>query len=251
MDLVFDFNEANAYHRRLQKPRNKAALELENRLMLKMLAPYKGETLLDIGCGTGASLRPFLDMGLDVTGLDPSPYMLDIALDNLGSRVELYRGFANNLPFEDNAFNYACLNVTLEFLDDPHLALQEACRVAKDMVYIGFLNRFAVKNIQRRIFGVFTATIYNRAHFYSIWGIKAMVRALLGDVPIQWRTVCHLPAGKGNLYKQIEGSPLVQRCPTGAYAGLTAVMVPRFRTRPLAIKYGAKQRSGAVAGQSA
>jgi SAM-dependent methyltransferase len=248
MDLVFDFNEANTYHRWLQKPHNQVATELENRLMLDLIGPHKGESVLDIGCGTGASLRPFLDQGLEATGLDPSPYMLDIALSNLGQRVDLYRGFGNNLPFEDNAFNYACLNLTMEFMDRPYRALQEACRVAKDKVYIGFLNPFAVKNIQRRIKGVFTSTIYNRAHFFSIWQVKNMVRAVLGDVPIAWRTACHMPAGKGRLYKRIEGWHIVQRCPTGTYAALTAVAVPRFKTRPLAIKYGAKQTPDVVTG---
>ena len=76
---VFDFKDAIAYEQWLKKPETKVALELETRLMQTLLQPMRGESVLDIGCGTGASLWAFLRMDLLATGLDPSSYMLDIA----------------------------------------------------------------------------------------------------------------------------------------------------------------------------
>ena len=84
MGHVFDFKDAIAYEQWLKKPENKAAFELETRLMKTLLQPMRGESVLDIGCGTGACLLAFLEMGLQVTGLDPSTYMLDIASRNVG-----------------------------------------------------------------------------------------------------------------------------------------------------------------------
>jgi len=112
MGHVFDFNEAVAYEHWLQKPQSKKAFELERQLMRDLLQPLRGETVLDIGCGTGACLAAFLEMGLRVTGLDPSSYMLDLALKKIGNRAELYRGYAEDLPFDDNSFSYACLFTT-------------------------------------------------------------------------------------------------------------------------------------------
>ena len=96
-----------------------------------------------IGCGTGASAVPLLEKGLDVTGIDPSPYMLDILSATLGNRVSLYRGFAEDLPFDDNSFNHACLFTCLEFVDDPVLVLREAARVARKGILVTFLNKWS------------------------------------------------------------------------------------------------------------
>lgn len=49
------------------------------------------ETVLDLGCGTGLSAKPYLRRGLRVTGLDASPEMLDIAAHESGG-LELVEG---------------------------------------------------------------------------------------------------------------------------------------------------------------
>jgi len=87
MGYVFNFNDAVLYEEWFNDPRNRFVVELEKRLMLDLLKPARGETLLEIGCGTGAGLLTFLDNGVQVTGLDPSPYMLDIASKNAGNRA--------------------------------------------------------------------------------------------------------------------------------------------------------------------
>lgn len=248
MGYVFDFQDAQAYDSWYRQKRRPLATELELRLMQELLAPAKEDTVLDIGCGTGGSLKALLDMGLSVTGLDPSPYVLDIAYANLQHRVDLYRGFAEDLPFGDNSFNHACFFLSLEFVDNPRKALEEAARVAKDRVFIGVLNRYAFKGLERRLRGIFTNSIFNKARFFSIWELKYLARAVFGDMPVKWRTVCQLPGSQGRFTCKIENSSLVQRFPFGAFAGLAVTLVPRFRTRPLAIKYQAKSRARAVGG---
>ena len=174
--------------------------------------------------------------------------MLDISLKNLGSRVDLYRGFAEDLPFDDNSFNFACLMTTLEFVDDPQKAIEEACRVAKDRIFIGVLNKYAIKGIERRVRGIFTKTIFNHARFFSVLEMKQIIRKVLGQVPVSWRTVCQLPAGSGKLAHNIEQSRFVQRFPFGAFAGMVVTLVPRFRTRPIAMRYRQKHRINTATG---
>jgi hypothetical protein len=72
------------------------------------------------------------------------------------------------------------------------------------------------------------------------------VRDTAGPVPIQWRTVLQLTNAKGKLTQAFEQSEIVQRCPFGAFAGLVATLVPRFRTRPLAIRYQPKKTTTAL-----
>ena len=248
MGHVFDFNEAVNYEQWLNKPRNKLAFELETQLMRDLLQPMRGESVLDIGCGAGACLAALLEMGLRVTGLDPSTYMLDMAFEKIGQRADLYRGYAEDLPFDDNSFNYACLFTTLEFVDDPEKALQEAFRVTKDRVFIGVLNRYALKGIQRRVKGIFSPTIFNHAQFFSVWELKQMIRRIIGQVPVSWRTVCQLPTNSGKFVYNLEQSKIIQRCPFGAFAGMVVILVPRFRTRPMTVRYQAKSTTGAATG---
>lgn len=241
MGYVFDFNDAKNYGRWLDKPANRLITDLQRRLALNLLEPLPGKTLLDIGCGTGVSAEPFVAAGLQVTGIDPSPYMLDIAAGKLGPRVDLHRGVAENLPFDDNSFHYASLITTLEFVENPQQAIAEACRVARHKVFLGVMNKYAIQGVQLRIKGVFTQSIYNRAHFYSVWELKQMIRSLVGNVPISWRTVCHLPSAYGIFAGRFERFSLVQRCPFGLFAGMVVTLVPRFTTRPLTISAPRRQ----------
>jgi ubiquinone/menaquinone biosynthesis C-methylase UbiE len=248
MGYVFDFKDTAAYHEWLNNHRGSNHVSLETRLMLNMLNPNSRETVLDIGCGTGASTLPFLERGLQATGIDPSQYMLDIAHNVLQNRVDLYRGFAEDLPFEDNSFNHACLFTTLEFVEDPRKALEEAFRVTKDRVFIGVLNRYAIKGIERRVKGIFSKTIYNRARFFSVWELKQIIRDIMGNVPVSWRTVRQFPETNVKIANIIEASGLAQRFPFGAFAGIVVTLVPRLRTKPLTLKYRTKQVSGAATG---
>ena len=248
MGYVFDFNDAKAYEQWLKRPTNQRIAVLENQLLIDILRPLPGKTVLDIGCGTGAGLTPLIEAGLLATGLDPSPYMLDIAAKNLGNRVDRHRGFAEDLPFEDNSFNYACLNTTLEFVENPQQAIQEACRVAKDKLFLGVLNRYAIRGIQLRISGIFNKSIFNQARFFSVWELKQMIRNLMGNAPITWRTVCHLPMVSGAIAQKIERFALIQKCPFGMFTGMVVTLVPRFITKPLTIPYRTKQTTGELTG---
>ncbi len=180
MGYIFDFNTARAYEQWIQNPKIQRTAALENRLMLQMLNPSRGKTLLEVGCGSGIGLLPFIEKGVLVTGLDPSPYMLDIARSIVGQRVDLHRGVGEDLPFEDNSFHYVCLNSTLEFVNDPHSVLAEACRVAKHKVYVGILNRYALRGYRKRIKNVFEENMADPLHYFSVGDIKRTLHQLLG-----------------------------------------------------------------------
>ncbi len=247
MGHIFTFDDAVAYQKWFDKPKNKHLTELEGRLMIHMLRPIPGESAIDIGCGIGSAILPFLKTGISATGIDPSPHMIHMAENNLGNRADLYSGFAEDLPFEDNAFHHACLVKTLEFVESPRRAIEEACRVAKNRVFIGLMNRYSIKGTGLRVKRIFANTIYDHAHFFNIWDMKQMIREVLGDIPVSWRTICQFSTGSGTITQKIECSDLIQRyCPFGAFSGITITLVPRLRTRPLELRCPADAPDGAV-----
>lgn len=242
MAHVFDPKDTEAYVKWRQGCSQQRAADTESRLLFDLLRPNRGDSILDIGCGTGEIMESCIAMGLDTAGIEPSPSMLDLALQRLGDRANLFQGYAEDLPFDDNSFNHACFFTTLEFVADPRKALEEAFRVAKDRVFIGVLNRYAIKGLQRRIQGLFGRGIYARAHFFSLWEIKAMVRELLGDVPITWRSICLFPEPSGPLACSLEHWPISQRMPFGTFVAMVITLKPRFRLRPLALPYSSGSR---------
>ena len=98
-----------------------------------------------------------------------------------------------------------------------------------------------------------TANIYahGRPSGGSIWELKQMIHDHLGDVPLEWRTVCQLPTMQGRVadkLERFERSDLVQRCPFGEFTGMVVTLVPRFKTKPLSLRYHSKRTTGEVAG---
>jgi SAM-dependent methyltransferase len=236
MGYVFEFSDAVAYENWLKQDRNQAIIRLEHRLMLELIQPVVGESLVDIGCGTGASLEPFLGKGVSLTGVEPSSYMLDYAQKKIGQKADFHQAHAEDLPFDDNSFNYAVLCLVLEFCENPGKALEEACRVTKDGVFIGILNKYALMTLKRRIRGIFQTSIYSRARFFSVGEIKQMLFPILGNAPVASRTVCQFPGISHPWIVRMESARFMRRSPFGAFAGIMAVPVPRFRTTPLKLK---------------
>ena len=94
--------QAVEYEHWYQTPEGRYVDALEKELFLKLVQPKFGQSVLDIGCGTGNNLAFFKELGLKATGIDASKPMLDIAAKKLGTDVELHLGRAEELPFNNN-----------------------------------------------------------------------------------------------------------------------------------------------------
>jgi trans-aconitate methyltransferase len=80
--------------------------------LLELLAPQKGEFILDLGCGTGQLTQQIAVAGAEVTGIDYSPQMIEPAQKNypdLRFRVADARNFEFSQPF-DAVFSNAALH---------------------------------------------------------------------------------------------------------------------------------------------
>jgi 2-polyprenyl-6-hydroxyphenyl methylase/3-demethylubiquinone-9 3-methyltransferase len=90
--------------------------------------------LLDVGCGGGFLSEEFAKAGFNVTGMDPSPHLLDAARTHAaqcGLNVNYVEGYGEHLPFPTCAFDHvACCDV-LEHVDDLGTVIGEIARVLK------------------------------------------------------------------------------------------------------------------------
>ncbi len=110
------------------------AVYLSELLAVRALLPWKGQGL-EVGVGTGRFAVP---LGVK-TGIDPAQPMLDLAE---ARGVEVVKGIAETLPFEDSSFDNVLIVIVLSFLDDTTAALAEIRRVLKPngVLIIGFLD---------------------------------------------------------------------------------------------------------------
>jgi len=83
------------------------------RVALRVMPPEQGWRVLDVGCGTGTGLVPYLAAGCEVSGVDVSPEMLDRARNRLGTNADLRLTDGDSLPFPDDSFDLAITTMVL------------------------------------------------------------------------------------------------------------------------------------------
>lgn len=103
------------------------------RRTLSVLPPEDGWQVLDVGCGTGTGLLPYLEAGCEVSGVDVSPAMLSRAADRLGDRAELHHTDGGSLPFPSDHFDLVATTMVLHEVPSPERRpfILEMARVAK------------------------------------------------------------------------------------------------------------------------
>jgi len=117
---------------------------------LNQLDVKEGETVLEIGFGTGHCLEEIakrVGENGKAYGIDISSLMLDITRKRmekkrLADTVELYCGDAMSMPYEDNMFDVVFMSFTLELFDTPEIpaVLKEIKRVLKPKGRLGVVS---------------------------------------------------------------------------------------------------------------
>lgn len=97
------------------------------------LPPQSGWHVLDVGCGTGTGLTPYLDAGCTVAGVDVSDAMLERARGRFGDRVDLRLADGGAIPFPDDGFDLVTTAMVLHEVPEDQRSrfVTEMARVAK------------------------------------------------------------------------------------------------------------------------
>jgi SAM-dependent methyltransferase len=102
--------------------------------MLAHLQVQSGQTVVDVGCGTGAYNGVLSSLGARIVGLDTSPAMLHETRQQAQARglnVTVIQATAEALPFSDAGCDRVMANHMLYHVPDQIRALQEMGRVLR------------------------------------------------------------------------------------------------------------------------
>jgi ubiquinone/menaquinone biosynthesis C-methylase UbiE len=159
-------------------PRGRWMGDAEYRLIRRLLDPHPGDTVLDVGCGTGWFTRRMAADGAQVVGLDRDADALAFACSHSVGATSYVHGDATCLPFANGSFD-AVLSVTaLCFVERWPQALAEIVRVARHRFVLGLLNRYSLLWLDKGRGGGLGA--YRGAH----WHTRAEIDHALHDLSV-------------------------------------------------------------------
>ncbi len=155
---------------------------VETNVVFELLGSLCGKRVLDVGTGDGTYAIEAAVRGAIVTALDLEQEMLDAARARAASRgvdVTLRQGRAEQLPFDDAAFDVVIAVTVLCFVPDAQLAVREMARVLVPggRVVLGELGRFSVWAAERRVRGWLGASTWRRAQFWSRGELEGLARS--------------------------------------------------------------------------
>jgi len=207
---VTSTREAKEYDAWYDTPRGTWISDCEFKLMRSMLKPQAGESLLDVGCGTGHFSRRFADIGLKVSGIDPDEKAIAFARAR-DSDIAYFIGEGQTLPFEDRSFDYSVAVTSLCLIRDVETVVQEMWRVSRKGILLGLLNRNSLLFAQKSGRGSYSGARWDHPGNVKRW-IKTLPQA---PEATDIKTAVFLPHG-GWLARVIE-SLVPSSVPVGAF----------------------------------
>ncbi|HRP02171.1 MAG TPA: bifunctional demethylmenaquinone methyltransferase/2-methoxy-6-polyprenyl-1,4-benzoquinol methylase UbiE [Candidatus Kapabacteria bacterium] len=98
--------------------------------LIKLSEPTKNSKVLDLATGTGDIAFLYAMTSNDVTGIDLTPEMIEIAKKrSVSSNPQFFVGDALNINFDNNTFDIISISFGIRNVDDIRQALREMHRV--------------------------------------------------------------------------------------------------------------------------
>lgn len=106
--------------------------------LMEMAGIASGHRVLDVGCGPGVLTRALAGtLGSDhVAAVDPSPVFIAACRDRVPG-ADVRQAAAEELPFEDDAFDASLAQLVVNFMADPHAGVGEMRRVTRPGGVVG------------------------------------------------------------------------------------------------------------------
>jgi SAM-dependent methyltransferase len=102
--------------------------------LTEVVGVRRSEAVLDVACGTGNAAIPAAQAGGEVTGVDLTPEMLDVArarAEDAGAELTLRPGDAEDLPFDEASFDVVLSTFGCEFAPRHEIVADELTRVLR------------------------------------------------------------------------------------------------------------------------
>jgi 2-polyprenyl-3-methyl-5-hydroxy-6-metoxy-1,4-benzoquinol methylase len=161
-------------------PIGQLVAEAQARVLLEFAGTLPGQSVADIGAGTGRGALLLAGLGAKVTGMDASSEMLRVGVARARSEgldVQFVRGDAHALPYPDRAFEtVVCLRVLMH-TPGWRRCLAELCRIARGRVIVDYpalVSVAALQSLGRRALHA----VGLRTEAYRVFADRAIARLL-------------------------------------------------------------------------
>jgi SAM-dependent methyltransferase len=149
-----------------------------------------GCDVLDVATGTGNVALKAAGRGAEVTGLDITPELLEVAerrARRAGVEVNWVEGDAEDLPFGEERFDRVLSVFGVQFAPRHEVAAHELVRVCRPGGLIGLVNWTPHGHIGavQKLVGGYMPKPPAFASPPALWGSEEHVRALFADLPVE------------------------------------------------------------------
>jgi SAM-dependent methyltransferase len=183
-----------------------------------------GMRVLDVAAGTGNASIPAAEAGASVTASDLTPELFDAGrarAQAVGVELEWVEADAENLPFDDQAFDVVMSSIGAMFAPHHQEVADELVRVCRPGGTIGLLcwTPEGMIGALFKTMGPFAPPPPPGAQPPPLWGSEAHVKELFGD-RVDFRTMARAelevtafehPADYGEHFKSYYGPTIVAR----------------------------------------
>jgi ubiquinone/menaquinone biosynthesis C-methylase UbiE len=184
---------------------------------------------LDAACGTGRHSRRLAELGHEVTGVDASPEMLDLARAHV-PQAQFLEGDLHDLPAEDDEFDLAVCALALGHCDDvrgPVAELARAVRSGGHVVLSDLHPALSVSGGQALFEATDGSLAFVREHVHLV---SEYIEAFAGSGLDVVR--CFEPRfGPDEAAMQGMAAQFVPEAARAAFAGLPAALIWQLRRR--------------------
>ncbi|MEW6244201.1 MAG: class I SAM-dependent methyltransferase [Bacillota bacterium] len=173
---------AETYDAWYQREPGRVIDEIEKDMVYRLLEPREGIKLLDVGCGTGNYALELARMGVQVTGVDVSRAMLDVAerkAGAMGVKLQLIHGDISSIDLLPESYDAVLCVTALEFFEDPAGVLAKCYRSLKPggRMVVGVIAEGPWAEFYRKRAKEDASSVFNYATFYTAENLLRLLPA--------------------------------------------------------------------------
>ena len=164
--------------------------EIPPRHLLDRVGVDPGQAVLDVATGTGNVALRAAVAGADVVGLDLAPELFETAhqrAEALGVEIDWVPGDAEDLPYDDGAFDRVVSVFGVQFAPRHAVTAAELVRVCKPGGVVGVCN-WTPESKVGELFGIMSRYLPPAPSYASpppLWGSEEYVRGLFADTGVE------------------------------------------------------------------
>jgi ubiquinone/menaquinone biosynthesis C-methylase UbiE len=175
MEIIFD-KFCDSYDSWYFTPMGKFIDALETDCLFSLFKPEKNQKVLDVCCGTANFSIKLAKAGSQVTGIDISGKMLEIAKEEIDEEkldIKLIEGDCSTISLEADYYDVIISMAGFEFIKNPISAYKNIMKYLKPGGFL-FIGTIQKGSEWQKLYSSLKGTVYEYANFLSSDDLKNM-----------------------------------------------------------------------------